>query len=285
MPLWKQPIELSVDLTEIETTVESLDTRLIAVESNIADKISLPTITKNIAANTDYFIGIDNNGQFYKISKADLLAGLSNGSIDNGNGSGYIAGVSALLPFNNSIADIKGGNIVINGNAQISNEQSKYYDTSLRFSGNNSQLVMTLPHGSFNGDFSVEFWYFFTALGNVDQDLFGTNDFSLLVEWDGSESKLRFKCGSVNLYPNSNTLVINNWHHLKFSRLIGSVYMFIDGVVVASSAIAVSSFTENILIGTVVPGRNATGYMSEFRSSLTGISSSFSPPTNALPVT
>lgn len=49
---------------------------------------SVPTTIKTVAANTDYFIGIDVDGLLYKISKADLLAGLSSGSGSGGNSSG-----------------------------------------------------------------------------------------------------------------------------------------------------------------------------------------------------
>ncbi|MCL6750063.1 hypothetical protein KBT16_03355 [Nostoc sp. CCCryo 231-06] len=50
----------------------------------------VPTIIKTIAESGDYFIGIDSTGTTYKITKANLLAGLSNdtGSSSTGNTGG-----------------------------------------------------------------------------------------------------------------------------------------------------------------------------------------------------
>lgn len=53
---------------------------------NNSGGFSIPTTIKTVAANNDYFIGIDVDGLLYKITKADLLAGLSNNSSGNSGG-------------------------------------------------------------------------------------------------------------------------------------------------------------------------------------------------------
>jgi hypothetical protein len=48
--------------------------------NQVPSSFTIPTTIKNVAAANDYFIGIDGNNQLYKISKSNLLAGLTSGS-------------------------------------------------------------------------------------------------------------------------------------------------------------------------------------------------------------
>jgi hypothetical protein len=58
---------------------------------NTVNGSDVPTTIKTVAASGDYFIGVDGNDEPYKISKADLLAGLSSGG-SSGSGSGGSSG-------------------------------------------------------------------------------------------------------------------------------------------------------------------------------------------------
>lgn len=55
---------------------------------NTYSGLTVPTIVKTVAASGDYFIGIDSTNTPYKISKADLLAGLSSGGSGGSSGGG-----------------------------------------------------------------------------------------------------------------------------------------------------------------------------------------------------
>ncbi|WP_138500912.1 LamG domain-containing protein [Nostoc sp. PA-18-2419] len=248
--------------------------------------LQIPTSIKTIAGNNDYVLMVDSNGIPYKITKANFLAGLSS-SGGNGNTSSddpYFSDVSLLMPFDGSIVDIKGKAITVDGSAVISTEQIKYGSSSIKFSGSNPKLSTVLETGALNNNLTLEFWYYFNALGTADQDLFATSDLGLLIEWDGGEGKLRFKYGSTNLYPSTNNLTPNGWHHLAFIRNATAIQTFVDGISIASSTITPQSFTENILIGTAINGRSANGYMSNLRiTKQARYSANFTPPTQAFP--
>lgn len=46
--------------------------------------VSIPSVIKTTAKNDDYFIGIDENEELYRIKKSDLFAGLSSGGTGGG---------------------------------------------------------------------------------------------------------------------------------------------------------------------------------------------------------
>lgn len=66
---------------------------------NSSNGFSVPTTIKTVAANTDYFIGIDVDGLLYQISKADLLAGLSSGGSSGGSSGSGSNGMDFQLSF------------------------------------------------------------------------------------------------------------------------------------------------------------------------------------------
>ena len=75
---------------------------------NSSSGFSIPTTVKTVAANTDYFIGIDADGLLYQISKADLLAGLSSsgGTGTGGTGTGN-SGTNKILTYSSN-GDVNG---------------------------------------------------------------------------------------------------------------------------------------------------------------------------------
>ncbi len=60
---------------------------LLALAEGNSSGFEVPTLIKTVADSGDYFIGVDTNGLLYKITKADLLAGLSSGGISSGGSS------------------------------------------------------------------------------------------------------------------------------------------------------------------------------------------------------
>ncbi|MEH1771702.1 hypothetical protein, partial [Nostoc sp.] len=66
-----------------------------------ASSFEIPTTVKTVAASGDYFIGIDSSGELYKISKANLLAGLSSeGGGDNSGGENGNNGITLTFTSN-----------------------------------------------------------------------------------------------------------------------------------------------------------------------------------------
>ncbi|MEH2092904.1 LamG-like jellyroll fold domain-containing protein [Nostoc sp.] len=129
--------------------------------------LAVPTIIKTVAENGDYFIGIDSTGIPYKITKADLLAGLtSSGNGDNGSSSTNNHTVFLSHFEGNTIVDLKGN--TIGGNATLSTLQSKFNGSSLLLNGSTSLSIADSDSLKFGtGKFTIQMFVRFTAYPSV----------------------------------------------------------------------------------------------------------------------
>lgn len=84
-----------------KATLESL---LALADSDNSSEFQVPTAIKTTAESGDYFIGIDSTGTLYKISKADLLAGLSS----SGGGNNPSTGTTDKILTYSSDGDVNG---------------------------------------------------------------------------------------------------------------------------------------------------------------------------------
>ncbi|WP_298908749.1 hypothetical protein [uncultured Nostoc sp.] len=102
-----------------KTTIQSIIDLLSSTPGgggNSSGAFSVPTTIKTVAANSDYFIGIDVDGLLYKISKADLLAGLtSSSSSGSGSGSGNTGTIISGYPAGMALL-LEGGSLVDKSN-------------------------------------------------------------------------------------------------------------------------------------------------------------------------
>lgn len=101
---------------------------------------TIPTIIKTVAESGDYFIGIDSTGTPYKITKSDLLAGLTSASSGGGGGSTGTSNVVLLSHFNGTndsttFTDEKGHTYTAFGTPKISTAQFKFNGSSLLLNG------------------------------------------------------------------------------------------------------------------------------------------------------
>lgn len=153
MPLTKGSIEVNIDLTDIENDIDDLQlltaeqtttiNSLISDVSDISEDIESlssngfvpPTTIKTVAESGDFFIGIDGNGLLYKISKADLLAGLS-----SGNGTPPTIKTQLLLHGESSIVDASSfaRSLTLVGNPTISTSAFKFGSSSIYLNGSSS---------------------------------------------------------------------------------------------------------------------------------------------------
>jgi hypothetical protein len=69
------------------------------INQSAPSSLILPSVVKTTANNNDYFIGIDENSELYKIKKYDLLAGLSSGSGTGGSTTPPTIPVNAITGF------------------------------------------------------------------------------------------------------------------------------------------------------------------------------------------
>jgi hypothetical protein len=166
---------------------------------------------------------------------------------------------------------------------------------SVAFNGSTDYLNFTNSANSnlSTGDFTVEAWVYPTALTSFNM-LFaagGVNNYFTLV-WGATSSVYGINAynGTQNV-SSSVTTPINQWVHVAFVRISGTIYLYINGVNSGSGAFA-SAWGSST--GTATIGFNASyagqyymnGYISNFRVIKgTGIyTANFTPPTQLFPI-
>ncbi|MHC5737466.1 LamG domain-containing protein [Nostoc sp.] len=223
----------------------------------------VPTIVKTVAANTDYFIGIDTSGTAYKITKENLLAGLSNSGSTNGNNSGgnsnqdpYFSNVSLLLPFNGNFTDIKGNIVTSSGDVNIASSGQRWGSGSISFFGNGGNLA--IPNSNaFNltgRDFTIECWINTTNTSNAYHTIVDKYDSSGSVgsfQLTQVGSRIEFwyasYSGSVPLLSSANgSISTGNWYFISVTRSGNVFKLYIDGVEVATANYSPAGFNPNI---------------------------------------
>ncbi len=191
--------------------------------------------------------------------------------------------------------------ITVNGDAQISTNQSKFGGSSLYFDGNGDYLTSpTNTDFEFGtGDFTVEFWAFFNSIGRLSVTLGNgasgsgssrsgwsiffyppTNEF-YFYRFDGSTS---------TVYTFSFTPSTLTWYHIAVSRSGTSLRFFVDGVQIGSTVTTSVSYnainTQPLTIGKFISGSNDSvveyhnGYIDDLRitKGIARYTANFTPP-------
>jgi len=141
-----------------------------------------------------------------------------------------------------TIQELSGKVVTVNGNAQISTAQSKFGGASAYFSGVSDYLLLAdSPDFHFTRAWSIEFWMYPTAkkLSWIFQQSYGTGDSSpVRIDWRvdgtvlvyGSSDNLTwlFLDGLV-----TNVLGLNMWHHIALTSDGTIVRLFADGMLAA----------------------------------------------------
>ena len=94
-----------VVLSEIISLAAVAGTKGDKGDTGATGNFQIPTTIKTVSANSDYFIGIDASGAFYRITKDNLLAGLSSSSNTSNTGSntgGSTSNTNTVLTFASS---------------------------------------------------------------------------------------------------------------------------------------------------------------------------------------
>ncbi|WP_445628415.1 LamG-like jellyroll fold domain-containing protein [Nostoc sp. DSM 114167] len=279
MPLHKNPI--------INTTVNNIT------------GVAIPTTIKTTAENSDYFIGIDANGELYKISKANLLAGLSTGG-GTVNSDVNFANVYLLLHGEGStVLDSSAKAYNIAGNASLSSTWHQFGSQSIFF--NNSYLSVANPGDMVIGtqDFCLEAFIRLTAYP-VDYAVIFNNFLSssqrfvvyLANNTTTGENGLTVTNGVFNVTQSISSASLNSlgWnlnqtYYIAAKRINGQVSLWRDGVQIASGAMNTDfNYVANTFIGAYSSNNYFfAGYMDEFRFSL-GVSRNVSViPSTAFP--
>ena len=166
----------------------------------------------------------------------------------------------------------------------LTSAQAKFGTQSLQLSGgfsfgsNGRTIIGT-------NDFTVDFWAYITSTGSLS--------FFFDTRTDGSTSSgfaiyspggaLAFSDGSVSIVGPA--VPLNSWHHIEVCRSGTTVYLFLDGVIVASGTYANTFLSPTWVLGAAqfspIGADPIIGYMDEFHivNGTALHTANFTPPT------
>jgi hypothetical protein len=205
------------------------------------------------------------------------------------NGDTYFNSVSTLLHFdgaNNATTFTDTSStpkaFTAYGNAKISTAQAKFGASSLYLDGSNSYIscASSSDFGMGTGDFTFEGWFYPTAnidtFGNLMN--FGTYATGVLLRIAGASTGGDFLyLANTQLMSSSRltttSIPTNAWTHVALVRSSGTVYVFINGTILAQQSGVTSNLgtTQPMTIGKdahIASGTNSdvfVGYIDEIR--------------------
>ena len=193
--------------------------------------------------------------------------------------------------------------IITNGDTEVSTSVHKFGGGSIKFDGTGDYLTGQTTSTDFAfgpDDFTIESWVYFTGFdvfGNSIVDTRQSNgNVGILLEASAAISgQYYFRAynpTSSHFITSSQALSTNTWYHVALVRNGNNYQIFVDGVSTASVSNSVSLTGEDLTIGASYDYRNNsgtaqfTGYLDDLRitKGVARYSSSFTPPTSALPV-
>lgn len=211
--------------------------------------------------------------------------------------------VSLLLPFDGSFNDASNNNFTVtaNGDAQISNAQSKFGGSSAFFDGSGDYLQIA-DNDAFElqgNNFTIECWFRINTLKGyqaIANKSYSTSDQNGWVLYIENNNKLHFIAGNGgwSVILNSNFIpVVGTWYHVAVTRSGNTWRLFVDGDLKASTTNGLVMNTGNLpmYIGAYpyFPGANLNqtfeGYIDDFRftKGVARYTANFTPP-NKLPI-
>lgn len=193
-----------------------------------------------------------------------------------------------------SFKDLKGKDLLVNGNAKISTTQSKFGGTSVCFNGSNDYLTITssVDWNLGTEDFTVEGWVRLDTLNGLQVfiDRYDATAYSWQLAINGGKLNAYIRdgagTGSVVSYTCPTiSLAANVWSHIAYVRMGGVIYFYVDGVT-AGSVAANQTLTSASLPLTIGKQGNSDnyffkGYIDDLRitKGIARYTTYFTPPT------
>jgi hypothetical protein len=185
-----------------------------------------------------------------------------------------------------------------NGSAAISTTQSKFGGASITLPGATSWASGTPSSAKLNvgtGDFTIEFWVYMNAspagfANAVGFQASNGNAFEVGINGTGVGLYVANISGSGVTYTGGSTVTTSAWHAIATVRKSGTIYIFIDGTSVTSSADTtnvgnlngVGFFLGTMSNGTGGSGNTFNGYIDEIRVSNAGLyTTNYTPASSA----
>lgn len=147
----------------------------------------------------------------------------------------------------------------------ISTAVSKYSGSSINIV-NNSAITLSNTNGNiFTADYTVEGWFYPTALVN-DTGLFSkSTDMALSIDADGSIS---IWSTATKVYTSSPSIItINAWNHVALSRIESNNYVFVNGNLITTYVRSgnIWDVVAPVRLGQYTTNPTFLGYVEEFR--------------------
>jgi hypothetical protein len=258
----------------------------------------MPTISGTIYDDT----GAPAVGRIVRAYRRDTGALLADTVTSDGSApllDAHWSSVSLLMPMDGAngsttFTDIKGANVSVLGNAQISTAQSKFGGASAYFDGAGDALkiAVSAAFGFGSGDLTIESF----VRGDVTQtqsypvivgaDLaWGTGAWTLQLNHASAPGKISLYAFSKNgaILTGVTDIRDATWHHVAITRQGNTWRLFIDGVQNASATFtgALNGTTGKLAIGGGAASTEAMkGYIDDLRitKGVARYTADFSPP-------
>ena len=214
----------------------------------------------------------------------------------------FVNNVSLMLD-GQSLTDKSQNNFTVtNSSAAINTAEFKYGNSSIYFNGSASlQISNSSKFNLGSSDFTIEAWIYPT-IGSGSYAIIAKNqgNYTTGYEWwfginnspQNGVLQFTFVDASTTFYSvtNPNALSSNIWYHVAVSRVGSTIYLFVNGALVAStSAVTIRNTSSDVTIGrdletTGGAGRFYTGYVDDVRitKGFGRFTSAFTPPTAPL---
>jgi len=175
-------------------------------------------------------------------------------------------------------------NLITVGSAQASTTQAKWSPTSMKFNGTSDYLtILSNPALALRtGDFTIEFWMYPTAAQTgdiVDTRVSGDSVNSWCVQLDATNIHFTGMGSNYLSYP----YTLNTWTHVAYTRVNGSVSVYINGIKYGSSVTLNNDFTGTAYkVGATFNNFYYAGYIQDLRVTRSArYTSNFTAPTAA----
>jgi hypothetical protein len=183
------------------------------------------------------------------------------------------------------------------GSAQVSTSVKKYGTGSIFINGNTNylcnysqQAINATNFGT--GDFTIETWIYFNNTSGIQGIIddasnisaAGTQKWTINKDGSGNLCFGQHSVGNILTYawsPSTGT-----WYYITITRASGTLRMFIDGNIVASTSNSTNfASSGGVQIGIGASFNSLNGYLDDLRitNGLARYTSNFTPPTAALP--
>ena len=182
-------------------------------------------------------------------------------------------------------------NIVTNLGGFLSTTQSKFGGSSIRYPGGLWQYTTVGPQNSLgSGDFTIEFWIWFDAMGSqrpLSQGTYTTGEFLLIFNANGSFDWGEAVTSRVN--SGASAVTTGAWYHIAIVRSGLTTSAYVNGSLVGTPYTPATNYNFNattaIFIGgnPTTPSQTFTGYIDELRITV-GVArytGNFTPSTSA----